>query len=259
MFSVRHTRPSPPPKKAHLCGSLPIRHPIPHNNYRPAQTQQRQQLQQQLQQSQQRQQQRLRCRAAANANAAAPSRRAALASAAALLAAAAAGLPPPPAARAAAGPSLCVESESADLASDCRRAALAADTDKQLTYGQAAARSADSERPAAGVPVAKLDSKYARDTAGLSRGIAAYVAIPSDDARARAPMVKPLRAECQQWASQYARGGSARSQSARAMYVAVDAVMGHLASNGIAPLPGAKRAEVGASLEASARYLAEGR
>ena len=109
------------------------------------------------------------------------------------------------------------------------------------------------------MPVAKLDSAYARDTEKLSAGIASYVAVPSDDARRRAPLVKPLRAECQAWASKYARGGSARSQSARAMYVAVDAVMGHLASNGIAPLPSAKRAEVGASLEASARYLAEGR
>ena len=32
--------------------------------------------------------------------------------------------------------------------------------------------------------------------------------------------------------SKYARGGSVRSQSARRMYIAVDALLGHFASNG---------------------------
>lgn len=186
-----------------------------------------------------------------------PSRRAALAAAltaALALSSGAAGAAP---ARAAQASTLCVESETADEAGDCRRAALA--KDELSSYGQASARAADAERTAGNVPVAKLDSAYARDTTALGARIAEYVAVPAADARARAPLVKGLRADCQKWASQYARGGSARSQSARSMYVAVDAVMGHLASNGIAPLPGAKLKEVSASLEASAKFLAEGR
>lgn len=152
---------------------------------------------------------------------------------------------------------LCNQAETDDAAADCRRAALA--SDELSSYGKASARAADAERPAPNVPVAKLDSQYARDTLAMRDSIAAYVAIPADDARARAPLVKKLRAECTKWASAYARGGSARSQSARSMYVAVDAVMGHLASNGIAPLGAGKLREVSASLEASAAFLADGK
>jgi hypothetical protein len=155
------------------------------------------------------------------------------------------------------GPALCVDASDEGASADCRRAALA--KDGLGSYGSASARAADAERTAPNVPVAKLDSAYARDTAALRERIAAYVALDAADARGRAPLVKPLRAECQRWASSYARGGSARSQSARSMYVAVDAVMGHLASNGVAPLPSGKLREVGASLEASAAFLAEGR
>lgn len=193
--------------------------------------------------------------AATTPSASVSSRRAALLAAGLLPAAALAALAPKPAL--AQTNALCTESESEDAAADCRRAALA--KEKLVNYGDASTRAATEERLAPNVPVAKLDSKYARETASISSLISAYVAIPADDARARAPLVKPLRAECQKWASAYARGGSARSQSARSMYVAVDAVMGHLASNGIAPLPGAKLREVGASLEASAAFLAEGK
>jgi hypothetical protein len=191
--------------------------------------------------------------AAATASASSSSRRAALA---ALLLGTATTALFPLKARAQANV-LCTQSETDADAADCRRAALAQDELK--TYTQASARAAEAERTAPNVPVAKLDSQYARDTTALQGRIAEYVAIPAADARARAPLVKQLRADCQKWASSYARGGSARSQSARSMYVAVDAVMGHLASNGVAPLPSAKLREVGASLEASAGFLAEGR
>lgn len=192
-------------------------------------------------------------------------RRAGLLAAAALLAAAvpATTTPPPALAAPSTAPQLCVESETADEAGDCRRAALARDDGARQSYASAKQRGSDAAtelKPVAGTnPVAKLDSAYVRDTQQLGDKIRAYVSVPADDARARAPLVKSLRADCQQWASKYARGGSARSQSARSMYVAVDAVMGHLASNGVAPLPSNKLKEVGASLEASAAFLDEGR
>lgn len=46
-----------------------------------------------------------------------------------------------------------------------------------------------------------------------------------------------LRKDGSAWVSRYARGGSARKLSARRFYIAVDALQGHLASNGMAPFP----------------------
>lgn len=48
-------------------------------------------------------------------------------------------------------------------------------------------------------------------------------------------MIKQLKAEMPAWVSAYARGGSVRSTSARKIYVVVDAVSAHFASNGCAP------------------------
>ncbi len=48
----------------------------------------------------------------------------------------------------------------------------------------------------------------------------------------RIPLIKSLKSDGFTWVSKYARGGSARTQSARRMYIAVDSVVGHLASNG---------------------------
>lgn len=48
----------------------------------------------------------------------------------------------------------------------------------------------------------------------------------------RIPLIKSLKQDGLTWVSKYARGGSARSQSARRMYTAVDSVVGHLAANG---------------------------
>lgn len=52
------------------------------------------------------------------------------------------------------------------------------------------------------------------------------------DFKVRVPLIKVLKAEGLEWVSKYARGGSARKESARRMYIAVDALIGHLASNG---------------------------
>ncbi len=52
------------------------------------------------------------------------------------------------------------------------------------------------------------------------------------DYKNRLPLIKTIKTEGSDWVSKYARGGSARTDSARRMYIAVDAVIGHLASNG---------------------------
>lgn len=50
------------------------------------------------------------------------------------------------------------------------------------------------------------------------------------------PLIKAIKADAQAWVQQYARGGSVRKQSARRFYIACDAVLGFMASNGCAPL-----------------------
>ncbi len=50
--------------------------------------------------------------------------------------------------------------------------------------------------------------------------------------KARTPLIKTIKLDGLTWVSKYARGGSARKQSARKMYTAVDAVVGHVAANG---------------------------
>lgn len=59
--------------------------------------------------------------------------------------------------------------------------------------------------------------------------------------------------------SKYARGGSARSDSARRMYIAVDSLIGHLAANGYAPMPSPKIKAMLKSIEESETFLAVGK
>lgn len=41
-----------------------------------------------------------------------------------------------------------------------------------------------------------------------------------------------LKSDGRAWTSKYARGGSARKNSARSLYIVVDALQGHITSNG---------------------------
>lgn len=77
--------------------------------------------------------------------------------------------------------------------------------------------------------------------------------------RRRPALIKQLKGDAATWVSKYAPGGSARKLSARRMYVAVDAVMGHIANAGLAPLPGGKFKVVEASMKDAVAFLADGR
>lgn len=72
------------------------------------------------------------------------------------------------------------------------------------------------------------------------------------------PLIKTLKVESNAWVSKYARGGSVRKLSARRMYVAVDAVQGHLASAGLAPFPKAKQATVNTTISEALAFLEKG-
>ena len=44
--------------------------------------------------------------------------------------------------------------------------------------------------------------------------------------------IKAIKADGSKWVSKYARGGSARKQSARKFYIVIDSIQGHFVSNG---------------------------
>ena len=72
-------------------------------------------------------------------------------------------------------------------------------------------------------------------------------------------LVKVIKASGPQWVSKYARGGSARKLSARKVYVVVDAVQAHFATDGLAPLPRPKLAKLVADVAEARQLLSEGK
>lgn len=138
----------------------------------------------------------------------------------------------------------------------CRADILA--KDKLLTYGQMN-NSGKVSGKATGVPVSDVTSDaYKRDTTALAESLKTYMTLdPSDDNRVG--LVKTLKKESLDWVSKYARGGSARAKSARTLYVVVDAVQGHLASNGYAPFPRMKATKLVEQVDTSMEFLAQGR
>ena len=134
-----------------------------------------------------------------------------------------------------------------DAGDGCRARLLAADVSKGIDVSAAAnAGSAGPVSSAAGT-AATLDAGYVSATQKLAADIQAYLALASDDP-ARIPAGRALRADGGAWVAKYARGGSARAPSARKFYIAVDAIMGHLAANGAAPFPAAKAPKLAASV-----------
>ena len=71
--------------------------------------------------------------------------------------------------------------------------------------------------------------------------------------------MQELRKEAGQWVAKYARGGSARKLSARRFYIAVDALQGHLASNGQAPFPRQKIPVLQSNVQQARDLIAQGK
>lgn len=139
----------------------------------------------------------------------------------------------------------------------CRSQVLA--KDKMLNYNQANNNSGKLSGKATGVPVSDINSSsYKTETLALADALKQYMTLdPYDDNRVT--LVKTVKKEGLDWVSKYARGGSARAKSARTLYVVVDAVEGHLASNGYAPFPSRKAGKLIEDIDASLAFLAEGR
>jgi hypothetical protein len=143
-----------------------------------------------------------------------------------------------------------------DAGDECRRASLA--RDQLASYSSAKSNSSKLGNAASGVPVADLNSQYVLETRKLGDAIIKYAtADPYDEERLA--LVKQLKADGPVWVSKYARGGSARTLSARRFYIAVDAVEGHLASNGLAPFPRNKLEKLKTDIEDTDRLLEQGK
>lgn len=139
---------------------------------------------------------------------------------------------------------------------ECRKSVLS--RDQFTSYSDARTNSAKRGDAATGVPVSDLGLGYAADTVKLGNKILKYAtADPYDEERLT--LVKEIKLEGPGWVSKYARGGSARTLSARRFYIAVDAVEGHLASNGLAPFPRNKLQKLISDIEESKQLLTDGK
>ena len=146
---------------------------------------------------------------------------------------------------------LCSYKDSEEASDECRKAAIS--DASSLEYS--------AERKGfgtvGGVPVAVLDEVYIKKSISLMDDIESYLTLDPKDGKARFSLSKKLKTDGLAWVAQYARGGSARSQSARKLYIAVDGIVGFLASNGIGPVPKAKIQATQVAVDAARKLLAE--
>lgn len=112
--------------------------------------------------------------------------------------------------------------------------------------------------PNVGVPVSQMDDSYTKESATLSEAIIKYGTLDLYDPQ-RVQVINLLKADARTWTSKYARGGSVRKPSARKIYIVVDALQGHLTSNGFAPFPKAKMAKLLGDMQDAKALLAEGK
>ena len=105
--------------------------------------------------------------------------------------------------------------------------------------------------------VSQLDDKYAVATRELVEDIRQYAALePFDKTRVQAQA--ELQEEAKKWTAAYAPGGSARTESSRKIYNAVDALLGHFAFNGLQPMAPPKMQAVLANSATGLELLAKG-
>ncbi|KAK9806731.1 hypothetical protein WJX72_000866 [[Myrmecia] bisecta] len=147
----------------------------------------------------------------------------------------------------------CALGEAGD---ECRKAVLLKDKADVSSYG--ASSSATKATTATGVPVAEMSDEYTLATLELGEAIEKYASLDLYDPQ-RVKVIQLLKKDGAAWASKYARGGSARKLSARRFYISIDALQGHIASNGFAPFPKQKLAVILKNWEETKQLLAEGR
>ncbi|GMH40621.1 hypothetical protein BSKO_08525 [Bryopsis sp. KO-2023] len=105
-----------------------------------------------------------------------------------------------------------------------------------------------------GVPVSVLDDEYVRATRELGVVITRYTELDPYDPERQAA-IKTIKSDGPAWVSKYARGGSARKQSARKFYIVIDAVLGFIAAYGLAPFPVYKTKKILADIDLTTSLL----
>lgn len=147
-----------------------------------------------------------------------------------------------------------------DDGDECRKAALFKDraNTQGSMYGTMSRQGQLGDAITQGVPVSVLDDEYGRSTLALATLIDKFASLDLYDPE-RAKVIAQIKKDGSTWVSKYARGGSARKQAARKMYIVVDALQGHFAANGFAPLAPAKVKKVMDNVEESKRLLAAGK
>ncbi|KAL0030894.1 hypothetical protein WJX77_012084 [Trebouxia sp. C0004] len=139
---------------------------------------------------------------------------------------------------------------------ECRRQVLLRDSSQKEDYKGSQRTSASM--PNVGVPVSQMDDSYTKESATLSEAIIKYGTLDLYDPQ-RVQVINLLKSDARLWTSKYARGGSVRKPSARKIYIVVDALQGHLTSNGFAPFPKAKMAKLLGDMQDAKALLAEGK
>lgn len=147
----------------------------------------------------------------------------------------------------------CALGEAGDA---CRRNVLLNDSTKQEDYKGSQKTSASV--PNVGVPVSEMKDEYTKESATLSEAIIKYGTLDPYDPQ-RVQVINLLKSDARLWTSKYARGGSVRKPSARKIYIVVDALQGHLTSNGYAPFPKTKMTKLLNDISDAKSLLAEGR
>lgn len=77
--------------------------------------------------------------------------------------------------------------------------------------------------------------------------------------KSRIDAIATIKKDGAAWVSKYARGGSARKESARGFYILLNEVIGHLSSNGLAPMASKQRNLVLADLDKAYARIQEGK
>ena len=72
-----------------------------------------------------------------------------------------------------------------------------------------------------------MGDAYVVETLELGRKILRYGEL-DPYSKERIDLIKQIKGDMNQWVGKYARGGSARKESARKVYIVIDALQGHL-------------------------------
>mmetsp|Transcript_27011 Transcript_27011/g.37297 ORF Transcript_27011/g.37297 Transcript_27011/m.37297 type:complete len:225 (-) Transcript_27011:137-811(-) len=140
---------------------------------------------------------------------------------------------------------------------DCRKEELGRDFSKGVDYDAAAANNSKSKQSLSATAKPQ-DKLYVEMSEKLIEKVETYTALGVYD-KQRPVLVAELQKEGNYWVSLYAPGGSSKKESGRAFYVALDALLGHIAFNGLAPMRGTMVSRINDNCEKARDLIAQGK